>query len=83
MTAIAGPEERASRPMLGCMSFEESDGCRKIRSVADVVARVDKGAKAQEPAEDTDSVMKRGSTLRTLLYSVGTLRKRAGQENHD
>lgn len=82
-TAIAGPEERASRPMLGCMKFDESEDYRRIRSVYNVVAHVDQGAKAQEPTEDADSVMERGSTLRTLLYGVGTLRKRAGQDDHE
>lgn len=82
-TAKAGPEERASRPMLECLSFDESEDYRRIRSVKSVVARVDQGAKAQEPAEDADSVMERGSTLWTLLYGVGTLRKRAGQEDHE
>lgn len=82
-TTIARSEERASRPMLGCMSFDESKDYRKIRSEKNVVARVDQGAKAQEPAEDADSVTEMASTLRTLLYGVETLRKRAGQEDHD
>lgn len=83
MTAIARSEERASRPMLGCMSFDKSEDFRRIRSKKNVVERVDQSAKAQEPAENVDSVMERASTFRTLLYGVETLRKRAGQEDHD
>lgn len=82
-TTIAGSEERASRPMLGCISFDKSEDHRRIRSEKNVVARVDHYAKAQEPVEDVNSVMERDSTLRTLLYGVETLRKRAGQEDHD
>lgn len=82
-TVIASPEDRASRLMLGCMSFDESEDYKRIRLVKTIVARVDQHAKAQEPVDDADSVMERGSTLRTSLYGVGTLRKRVGQEDHE
>lgn len=82
-TTIARSEERASRPMLGCISFDKSGDFRRIRFEENVVEHVDQGAKAQEPAEDVDSVMERASNFRTLLYGVETLRKRAGQEDHD
>lgn len=69
--------------MLGCMRFDEPEDYRRIRSVYNVVACVDQGAKAQEPEEDAESVMERGSILRNLLYGVGTLRKRGGQDDHE
>lgn len=79
-------EERASRPMLGCMSFDDKseEDFRRIRSEKYAVERVEQSAKAQELTEDVDLVvMKRASTFRTLLYGVESLRKRAGQEDHD
>lgn len=82
-TTIACSEVRASRPMLGCMSFDEPGDYIRIRSEKNVVERVDKCAKAQEPAEDVYSVIERAITLRTLLYGVETLRKRAGLEDHN
>lgn len=82
-TTIARSEERASRPMLGCMSFDKSEDFRRIRSEKNVVEYIDQSAKAQEPAEYVDSVMERASPFRTLLYGIETLRKRAGQEDHE
>lgn len=82
-TTFARSEERASRPMLGCMSFDKSEDFRRIRSDKNVVERINQSAKAQEPVEDVDSVTERASTFRNLLYGVEALRKRAGQEDHD
>lgn len=66
------------------MSFDKSEDFRRIRSEKNVVERVDQSAKAQELTEDVDLVvMERASTFRTMLYGVESLRKRAGQEDHD
>ncbi len=78
-TTIASAQEQVSRPMIGCMSFNDSGQWERAKFMENALARMEKSAKDQEPI---DSGVENGTPLRDLLYGIGNIRKR-GQEDHD
>lgn len=76
-TVIESSEEQLSRPMIGCLCFDQSGHWEEVGSLKDSISCMQRIAKSQEPR---GYGLEKGKPLRDLLYGIENLRKRANEE---
>ena len=77
-TIIESSEEQLSRPMIGCLSFEDTGRWEEVDFMQDSIACMQRIAESQESVGC--SGLEKGKSLRDLLYGIENLRKRVNEE---